>query len=90
MKNATLLIERSPGETRTALLYGKEVWQVDHFRDNQKLLLGGIYNGRIRRIDQTTNSAFVDIGEKSKKKITNGVLMRIFVAAPRNLSRFPR
>lgn len=64
MKNATLLIERSPGETRTALLYGKEVWQVDHFRDNQKLLLGGIYNGRIRRIDQTTNSAFVDIGEK--------------------------
>ena len=64
MKNATLLIERSPGEIRAALLYGKEVWQVDHFRDNQKPLLGGIYNGRIRRIDQTMNAAFVDIGEK--------------------------
>jgi Ribonuclease G/E len=64
MKNATLLIERSIGETRAALLYGKEVWQVEHFRDNQKPLLGGIYTGRIRRIDQTMNAAFVDIGQK--------------------------
>lgn len=63
MSDATLLIERSPGETRAALLYGKQVWQVDHFRDNEPAALGGVYLGRVRRLDQAMNAAFIDIGQ---------------------------
>jgi len=59
---AILLIERSPGETRAALLYGRAVWQVDHFRDGEPASLGGIYLGRVRRLDPAMNAAFVDIG----------------------------
>ena len=63
MSDVTLLIERSPGETRAALLYGKRVWQVDHFRDADPATLGGIYLGRVRRLDPPMNAAFVDIGQ---------------------------
>ena len=62
MSDATLLIERFPGETRAALLYGKVVWQVDHFRDGDPATLGGVYLGRVRRLDPAMNAAFVDIG----------------------------
>lgn len=63
MSDATLLIERFPGETRAALLYGKQVWQVDHFRDSDPAVLGGVYLGRVRRLDPAMNAAFVDIGQ---------------------------
>ncbi len=63
MSDATLLIERSPGETRAALLHGKQVWQVDHFRDSDPATLGGVYLGRVRRLDAAMNAAFVDIGQ---------------------------
>ncbi|NKB48689.1 MAG: hypothetical protein GKS02_04905 [Alphaproteobacteria bacterium] len=63
MSDATLLIERSPGETRAALLHGKQVWQVDHFRDSEPVALGGVYLGRVRRLDPAMNAAFVDIGQ---------------------------
>jgi len=59
---ATLLIERAPGETRAALLRGRQVWQVDHFRDREPAMLGGVYLGRVRRLDAAMNAAFVDIG----------------------------
>ena len=62
MSGATLLIERFPGETRAALLRGKAVWQVDHFRDNEPAALGGVYLGRVRRLDPAMNAAFVAIG----------------------------
>ena len=62
MNGATLLIERFPGETRAALLRGKDVWQVDHFRDGEPATLGGVYLGRVRRLDPAMNAAFVDIG----------------------------
>ena len=62
MSDATLLIERFPGETRAALLHGKQVWQADHFRDSDPATLGGVYLGRVRRLDPAMNAAFVDIG----------------------------
>jgi len=62
MTGATLIVERSPGEIRAALLRGKQVWQVEHFRDRSPALLGGIYRGRVRRVDPAMNAAFVDIG----------------------------
>ena len=62
MNGATLLIERFPGETRAALLYGRQVWQVDHFRDREPAALGGVYRGRVRRLDPAMNAAFVDVG----------------------------
>ncbi len=62
MSDTTLLIERFPGETRAALLRGKQVWQVDHFRDSDPASLGGVYLGRVRRLDPAMNAAFVDIG----------------------------
>jgi ribonuclease G len=63
VSDATLLIERFPGETRAALLYGKQVWQVDHFRDSDPAVFGGVYLGRVRRLDPAMNAAFVDIGQ---------------------------
>ena len=57
MSDATLLIERFPGETRAALLYGEQVWQVDHFRDSDPAVLGGVYLGRVRRLDPAMNAA---------------------------------
>ena len=63
MSDATLLLERYPGETRAALLHGKQVWQVDHFRDSDPATLGGVYLGRVRRLDPAMNAAFVDIGQ---------------------------
>ena len=63
MSGATLLIERFPGEMRAALLHGKQVWQVDHFRDSDPAVLGGVYLGRVRRLDPAMNAAFVDIGQ---------------------------
>ncbi len=63
MSDTTLLIERFPGETRAALLRGKQVWQVDHFRDGDVASLGGVYLGRVRRLDPAMNAAFVDIGQ---------------------------
>ena len=62
MSGAILLIERFPGETRAALLYGRQVWQIDHFRDREPATLGGLYLGRVRRLDPAMNAAFVDIG----------------------------
>ncbi len=62
MSGATLLIERFPGETRAAFLRGREVWQVDHFRDSEPATLGGVYLGRVRRLDPAMNAAFVELG----------------------------
>lgn len=62
MSDTTLLIERIPGETRAALLRGKMVWQVDHYRDSAPAALGGVYLGRVRRLDPAMNAAFVDVG----------------------------
>lgn len=62
MSGATLLIERFPGETRAAIVYGKAVWQVDHFRDGAPAALGGVFLGRVRHLDPAMNAAFVDIG----------------------------
>jgi len=62
VSDATLLIERFPGETRAAVIYGKQVWQVDHFRDGEPATLGGVYLGRVRRLDPAMNAAFVDVG----------------------------
>jgi ribonuclease G len=58
----TIVIECSPGETRGALLRANAVWDVMHHRDATPSLVGGVYRGRVRRVDNGLNGAFVDIG----------------------------
>ena len=85
MNGATLLIERFPGETRAALLFGRQVWQVDHFRDREAATLGGVYLGRVRRLDPAMNAAFVDIGQAA-----DGFLRARDAAGPQTAGRRAR
>jgi ribonuclease G len=62
VKGTTVIIERSPGEIRGALLRGGQVWDVMHERDARPSLVGAVYRGRVRRVDVGLNGAFVDIG----------------------------
>jgi Ribonuclease G/E len=59
VSGATLLIERSPGETRAALLRDGTTLQVDHYRDHEPPLEGAVFHGRVRRIEPGLNAAFV-------------------------------
>lgn len=61
MAGSTLLIERSPGETRAALLSGDTVLQVDHYRDYAPPLAGAVFHARVRRVEPGINAAFVDL-----------------------------
>jgi ribonuclease G len=61
MAGRTLLIERSPGETRAALLDDEGVVQVDHYRDHEPPLDGAVFHGRVRRVEPGINAAFVDL-----------------------------
>ena len=58
--NATL-IEVSPGETRAATMDGRLVeFQID--RKDRPSLIGGIYRGRVTRVEGGVGGAFVAIG----------------------------
>lgn len=64
MVQRTLLIERSPGETRAALLADDATIQIDHFRDRAPPLDGALFHGRVRRIEPGINAAFVDLDDR--------------------------
>lgn len=66
MSGAIVLIERSPGETRGALMRGGAVWDVMHHRDATPSLVGAVYRGRVRRVDNGLNGAFLDIGLRAE------------------------
>jgi len=58
--NATL-IEVSPGETRAATMDGRLVeFQID--RKDRPSLIGGVYRGRVTRVEGGVGGAFVAIG----------------------------
>ena len=59
----TIVLERSPGEQRAALLAGDAVWQVDHFRDHAPVRVGALHRGRVTRVDPGVNAAFVALGD---------------------------
>jgi Ribonuclease G/E len=61
MPDRTLLIERSPGELRAALLHGDDPVQVDHYRDHAPPLEGALFHGRVRRVEPGLSAAFVDL-----------------------------
>lgn len=61
MAGTTLLIERSPGETRAALRREGVLVQVDHYRHHAPALDGALFHGRVRRIEPGLNAAFVDL-----------------------------
>ncbi len=61
MADTTLLIEQSPGETRSALLSDGAVLQVDHYRIHELPLDGAVFHGRVRRIEPGLSAAFVDL-----------------------------
>ena len=60
--SATILINRSFGETRVALLEDGVVSEVYVERDHELGLVGNIYKGRVTRVLPGMQAAFVDIG----------------------------
>ena len=61
MKPDRILVSRSPGETRGALLAGGEVIELAHARDDE-IQVGSVYLGRIRTPVPGIEAVFVDIG----------------------------
>ena len=61
---ATILISRTFGETRVALLEDASVSEVHVERDHDRGLVGNIYKGRVTRVLPGMQAAFVDIGLK--------------------------
>ena len=59
---ASILVNRSPGETRVAILEEGVVCEVFVERDNELGLVGNIYKGRVTRVLPGMQAAFVDIG----------------------------
>ena len=59
---ATILINRSFGETRVALLEDGVVSEVYVERNHELGLVGNIYKGRVTRVLPGMQAAFVDIG----------------------------
>jgi ribonuclease G len=60
--SASILINRSFGETRVALLEEGVVSEVYVERDREQGLVGNIYKGRVTRVLPGMQAAFVDIG----------------------------
>ncbi len=58
-----ILVSRSPGETRAALLGGDEVVELAYVRDSE-IQPGSVYLGRIRAPVPGIDAVFVDIGAK--------------------------
>ncbi len=58
----TILVSRSPGETRYALLAGEAVVEVIHRRDGE-MQPGAVYLGRITARVPGVNAVFVEIGD---------------------------
>jgi ribonuclease G len=59
---AELLINRSPGETRVALVEEGAVRELYVERDDDRGVVGNIYLGRVTRVLPGMEAAFVDIG----------------------------
>ena len=58
----TLLFEDGPGELRSAALADGHVFDVGHHRRSRPSQVGAVYLGRVRRIMNSLNVAFVDLG----------------------------
>ncbi len=59
---ASILINRSFGETRVALLEDEETAEVYVERDHELGLVGNIYKGRVTRVLPGMQAAFVEVG----------------------------
>lgn len=57
-----LLINVTPGETRAAILRSGAVTELFIERQGRESLVGNIYRGRVERVIDGMNAAFVDIG----------------------------
>src|SRR4051812_19050166 len=60
----TILVNRSPGETRYALLAGDDVIEIVHRRDTD-MQPGAVYAGRITARVPGVNAVFVEIGDEA-------------------------
>lgn len=81
---ASLLINRSFGETRVALLEDTTVAEVYVERDREQGLVGNIYKGRVTRVLPGMQAAFVDVGLKRA-----AFLYADDVRAPESKSKLP-
>jgi ribonuclease G len=57
-----VLISRSPGETRVALLSQGRLVELLVARDGQESLVGNIYLGRVEAVKKGIEATFVDFG----------------------------
>lgn len=62
--DAELLINRSLGETRVALLEDGATREIIIERDHDRSLVGSIYRGRITRVLPGMQAAFIEVGEE--------------------------
>ena len=62
MRPDTILVNVAPGETRVALLAKGKVVQVLFERDDDDLVEGAVFAGRVSAVNRDLNAAFVDIG----------------------------
>ena len=62
MARDSLLIEDQPGETRIARMLDGRLHELIYVHDHAASLVGGIYLGRVRRVEPGLEAAFVDLG----------------------------
>jgi ribonuclease G len=82
---ATILINRSFGETRVALLEDGVVSEVYVERDHELGLVGNIYKGKVTRVLPGMQAAFVDVGLQRA-----AFLYADDIRPPENNSRTPK
>ncbi|MGF1510873.1 MAG: ribonuclease E/G [Myxococcota bacterium] len=59
---AEILVSRSPGETRVALIEDQRLVEFDLERDDHRSVVGNIYRARVSRVLPGMQAAFLDIG----------------------------
>jgi ribonuclease G len=59
---AEILVSRSPGETRVALLEERRLVEFDLERDDHRSVVGNIYRARVSRVLPGMQAAFLDLG----------------------------
>jgi ribonuclease G len=60
----TIYIQTIPSQKMALVKDNKEIIQATFLKPNQSFSVGNIYLGRVRRIDHSLQSAFIDVGSK--------------------------
>ena len=62
--NNELVISSTPDEVNIALLEDKHIVELNSEKKDQRFQVGDIYLGRVKKLIQGLNAAFVDVGHE--------------------------